>query len=93
MLPAALILRRVLPPPPQLTSVRPASALDATATRSPDFQTDEAEKEERVFCGAMTKRGTPCRRLVRPGERCAQHRLSRPSSPLKSLKSLKALKD
>lgn len=27
-----------------------------------------------VFCGARTKRGTPCRRLVQPGQRCPQHR-------------------
>ncbi|HKX27721.1 MAG TPA: hypothetical protein VJ302_08525 [Blastocatellia bacterium] len=29
---------------------------------------------ERVMCGARTKKGAPCRRLVLPGERCAQHR-------------------
>ena len=34
--------------------------------------TNEAEP---IFCGARTKRGTPCRRMVKaPNERCAQHR-------------------
>ena len=34
--------------------------------------TNEAEP---TFCGARTKRGTPCRRMVKqPNERCAQHR-------------------
>lgn len=28
----------------------------------------------KVFCGARTRRGTPCRHLVSPGQRCAQHR-------------------
>ena len=27
----------------------------------------------RVTCGARTKKGTPCRHLVLPGQRCAQH--------------------
>lgn len=34
--------------------------------------------ETGVLCGARTLRGTPCRRRVQPGERCAQHR-GRPS--------------
>jgi hypothetical protein len=29
---------------------------------------------ERAICGARTKKGTPCRRLVSAGQRCAQHR-------------------
>ncbi len=33
-----------------------------------------AEKQERVICGARTKKGAPCRRRVRPGQRCPQHR-------------------
>ena len=32
------------------------------------------EAVERVICGARTKKGTPCRHLVLPGQRCAQHR-------------------
>jgi hypothetical protein len=32
------------------------------------------EKPVRVACGARTRGGTPCRHLVAPGERCAQHR-------------------
>ncbi len=34
----------------------------------------KAEGQARVFCGAKTRRGTPCRHLVQPGQRCAQHR-------------------
>lgn len=33
-----------------------------------------AEGNARVFCGARTRRGTPCRHLVQQGQRCAQHR-------------------
>ena len=51
-----------------------ASAFDAAAQLKPP----RAETETRVLCGARTLRGTPCRHLVRPGERCAQHR-GRPS--------------
>jgi hypothetical protein len=35
---------------------------------------EEQERPARVACGARTRRGTPCRHLVAPGERCAQHR-------------------
>jgi hypothetical protein len=45
------------------------SALDTATTRKP-----EPEAVERVLCGARTKKGTPCKRLVLPGRRCAQHR-------------------
>lgn len=34
----------------------------------------QAQNQHRVFCGARTKKGTPCRHLVQPGHRCAQHR-------------------
>lgn len=67
----------------------PVSAIDATARRIPEAREGEgiggdpagaeAEKEpapETHYCGALTRRGTPCRRRVRPGERCAQHRQS-----------------
>ena len=47
------------------------SAWDATAVHRP---TVTIEKPLRVQCGARTRRGTPCRRLVAQGERCAQHR-------------------
>ncbi|HEY8461255.1 MAG TPA: hypothetical protein VIM99_12790 [Blastocatellia bacterium] len=52
-------------------SISTASALD-TVTR-PNAQ-PKPEIVERVMCGARTKKGRPCRRLVPPGERCAQHR-------------------
>lgn len=64
---ASMSLRKFYPPSPP----PPVSALDATAKQTPQYK---IETEERVFCGALTKKGTPCRRLVRPGERCAQHR-------------------
>ena len=63
-----MLIRRL--PRPSLPAARPVSALDATPERSPDYQFEE---EERVYCGALTKKGTPCRRLVRRGERCPQH--------------------
>ena len=47
------------------------SAFNATSGK-PVFE--ESKPEEKVFCGAQTKKGTPCRRMVRPGQRCAQHR-------------------
>lgn len=34
----------------------------------------QIQNQQRVFCGARTKKGTPCRHLVQPGQRCAQHR-------------------
>ena len=69
-----MLIRRL--PPPAVPRPRPVSALDATPEQSlaqpgPD---EESADAERVFCGALTKKGTPCRRLVRPGERCPQHR-------------------
>lgn len=68
-------IRKMYPPLPP----PPVSALDATAKQKPVYRLEE---EERVFCGALTKKGTPCRRLVRPGERCAQHReLKRKGTP------------
>jgi hypothetical protein len=47
------------------------SALDTVTTRRPEL---ESETVEHVLCGARTKKGTPCKRLVLPGQRCAQHR-------------------
>ena len=57
---------------------KPAAAVSAEDTivnRSLKPATDATEK---VFCGARTRRGTPCRQLVKPGQRCAQHQ-GRPS--------------
>ena len=47
------------------------SARDTVASRN---RVSESEAIEPVFCGARTKKGTPCKRLVSPGRRCAQHR-------------------
>ena len=54
-----------------MTASPTVSAWDASPKQHPQFKTDT---EERVFCGARTKKGTPCRHRVRPGQRCAQHR-------------------
>jgi hypothetical protein len=54
-----------------LANAPPAvSARDASPRQNPLPQTEE---QESVTCGARTKKGAPCRRLVRPGRRCAQH--------------------
>jgi len=55
------------PAPPTVT------ALDATAQTQLPLPAPTPEPAT-AFCGARTKRGTPCRRLVQPGQRCAQHR-------------------
>jgi hypothetical protein len=47
------------------------SARDTLTTRSLELK---PEPLERVLCGARTKKGTPCKRLVTPGQRCSQHR-------------------
>lgn len=47
------------------------SAQDSIVNRSLQTRTTPTSK---VFCGARTKRGTPCRHLVQPGQRCAQHK-------------------
>jgi hypothetical protein len=47
------------------------SARDSIVNQPVSRQT---QNQQREFCGARTKKGTPCRHLVQPGERCAQHR-------------------
>jgi|SRR5215510_6164070 len=47
------------------------SAHDATAGKLLQLK---SKTEDRSVCGARTKKGTPCRRLVRTGQRCSQHR-------------------
>jgi hypothetical protein len=47
------------------------SARDATPKQK---LLPQPEAQERVLCGARTKKGRPCRRMVLPGQRCAQHR-------------------
>jgi hypothetical protein len=46
------------------------SARDTVVTRPPLPKS----AAERVICGARTKKGTPCKHLVPPGQRCPQHR-------------------
>ena len=59
-------------PTTPLESATPAvSAQDSVVNRSLKATTQPTSK---VFCGARTKRGTPCRHLVQPGLRCAQHK-------------------
>lgn len=47
------------------------SARDTITTSNLELK---PEIMERVLCGARTRKGTPCKRLVLPGHRCAQHR-------------------
>jgi hypothetical protein len=54
-----------------LISGSTVSARDATALQTPGLKPETAA---RVQCGARTKKGTPCKHLASPGERCAQHR-------------------
>jgi hypothetical protein len=54
-----------------MTAPAVTSAQDATAKQKLNPQPNT---EERVLCGARTKKGTPCRRMVRPGQLCYQHR-------------------
>jgi hypothetical protein len=63
-----------VPPAPQ-AGAGVVSAWDATAgLKSPQV----AEPVTYAICGAQTRKGTPCKRRVRTGRRCAQH-LGRPS--------------
>ena len=40
----------------------------------PKISAEPIEKEKTYFCGAMTKKGTPCSRKVKGGGRCWQHK-------------------
>ncbi|MDX2042214.1 MAG: hypothetical protein SF097_13250 [Acidobacteriota bacterium] len=48
------------------------SAQDSVINRS--LKPATIQSSSKVLCGARTRRGTPCRHLVEPGERCAQHK-------------------
>ncbi len=77
-------LNRTEPPSPvnpssPATADSNVSARDATAAQRPIPKTEamtalKAEATTRVLCGARTKKGTACKHLVLPGQRCAQHR-------------------
>ncbi|MDQ3013732.1 MAG: hypothetical protein M3X11_23880 [Acidobacteriota bacterium] len=58
--------RQVIPP----VSDVPVSAQDSIVNPTSKLR---VENKERVLCGAKTRRGTPCRHVVQPGQRCAQH--------------------
>ena len=68
---AVFALNRSQPSNPNHQPNPSVSARDATAAQNP---APKPEPVERVLCGARTKKGTPCKRLVLPGQRCAQHR-------------------
>ena len=51
----------------------PVSAQDSIVNATSTRKAENVENKERVICGAKTKRGTPCRHVVQPGQRCAQH--------------------
>lgn len=60
--------------PPPAQPAPSVTALNATAQPMPITAPPLAPETTSEFCGARTRRGTPCRRLVQPGQRCAQHR-------------------
>jgi len=64
--PAARLEQSQLFNPPAVVSAQDATARKIFPLKS--------KTEDRSLCGARTKKGTPCRRLVRSGQRCAQHR-------------------
>jgi hypothetical protein len=73
---AAFALNRALSPSPNIPSNGVAStpivsARDTVTTPKPELKPELAE---RALCGARTRKGTPCKRLTPPGQRCAQHR-------------------
>lgn len=45
-----------------------------TQTRQPKAETQTSEEELTYYCGAETKKGTPCSRKVKGGGRCWQHK-------------------
>lgn len=62
-----------LTPSVSATSSSPStvSAQDAAVQLKPP---PSMKSEVYVICGARTKRGTPCKHRVPPGQRCAQHK-------------------
>jgi hypothetical protein len=78
---AGFALNRTLQPGPngqspnsQSSAVAPTSAVSARDTQTTRNLELKPDPVERVLCGARTKKGTPCKRLVPLGQRCAQHR-------------------
>jgi hypothetical protein len=61
---------------PSMTNSAPSNALNASnlATKPAAKQAEPVPAVETVYyCGAQTKKGTPCSRRVRGGGRCWQH--------------------
>ena len=78
---AVFALNRTLTPGPngqapnaQPNAGAPTPAVSARDTVTARIPEPKPEAVERVMCGARTKKGTLCRHLVPPGQRCAQHR-------------------
>jgi hypothetical protein len=61
-------------PAQQLNSSASAPAVLAQDSIVNSRSKPQSEASSRVLCGARTRRGTPCRHRVLPGQRCAQHR-------------------
>lgn len=56
---------------------RGQNSLDSTQpaqTRPPQVERQTSEAEPSYYCGAATKKGTPCSRKVKGGGRCWQHK-------------------
>ena len=77
---AVFALNRTLTPGPngqspngQPNAGAPTPAVSARDTVAAPILEPKPEAVGRVICGARTKKGTPCRHLVPPGHRCAQH--------------------
>jgi hypothetical protein len=78
---AVFALNRTFTPGPggQAPNAQPNAGASTPAVSARDTLTarnlePKPEAVERAMCGARTKKGTPCRHLVPPGQRCAQHR-------------------
>lgn len=51
------------------------SAVNTIVNRATDSdRPPDIPKPAKVQCGARTRKGTPCKHLASPGERCAQHK-------------------
>jgi hypothetical protein len=57
-------------PPLQIERVIPSQRQKETE----EVRRTSSVDRRSTFCGALTRRGTPCRRRVPPGTRCWQHR-------------------
>jgi hypothetical protein len=68
--------------PPQKVSPAPASAETGEQLISAQAPAADPQHESsKFFCGALTKKGTPCSRKVKSrGSRCYQHE-GRPEAP------------